>query len=86
VQPGAVPLRDLGQLGQRVDRAGVGEPALTDTNRGRRPAAASAASAAASRSGRMRCCPSTGSTLTWSEWKPSVRAARASDECAWSET
>jgi hypothetical protein len=46
----------------------------------------SAAIAAASRSGRMRWPESTGSTVTWSGRKPSVRAARASEEWAWSET
>ena len=51
-----------------------------------RTARASASMAAASASGRIRRRSSEGRTRTWSEGKPSSRAARAIDECPWSQT
>ena len=61
------------------------DPALAITISGRRPAAWSAAIALRSASGRKRATSSVGMIRTWSGPKPSARAARASDECDWSD-
>ena len=60
-------------------------PALATTSSGRLPAARSAPIAPSSASGRMRPTWSLRITRTWSGPNPSTRAARASDECAWSD-
>ena len=61
------------------------DPAAAATNSGRRPAATSASIVAASASGRILKCSSVGSTRTCSGRKPRARAARATEEWAWSE-
>ena len=53
---------------------------------GVRPRRTSAAIAPARASRRIRCRSSVGSTRSWPGRMPSARAARAIDECAWSDT
>ena len=79
---------DLRQLGQRVDRAGVGRArADATTNSGARPRGDVGVHRAGEQVGAHAVArASAGSTRSWSGRKPSGRAARASDECAWSET
>ena len=86
VEPHAALAADGGQLGQRVDRAGVRGAGAADDEQRLAPGRRSASIAAASAFGRSRRVASAGSTRTWSGRKPSTRAARASDECAWPET
>ena len=86
VEPDAALAAEGRQLRERIDRAGVRRARGEGEERRAGPARTSASIAAASVAGIEAERSSTGSTRTWSGRKPRIRAALASDECAWSET
>ena len=85
VQPDPVVAADLGELANGSIAPTAVVPAFATTTSGVSPASRSAETADRSASGRIRASRSVGITRTWSGRKPSARAARASDECDWSE-
>jgi hypothetical protein len=60
-------------------------PEVATTQNGRRPAARSAATAAATVAGGSRNWASFSSRRTWAGWRPSMPAARPIQEWVWSE-
>ena len=60
-------------------------PAFATTISGESPAATVGGDRGAERVGAHPAARSVGITRTWSGRKPSARAARASEECVWSE-
>ena len=85
VEPDAMLAADLRELAERVDRA-RGRGAGVRDHHERLPAAGEVGGDRAAEGVRADPRPrSVGITRTWSGRKPSARAARASDECVWSD-